>query len=50
MLPAITLQIARFPDQVNFANIELFLIYGIMLVAFVLGVYLAGGDWRKAFQ
>ena len=50
MFPAVTLQIARFPDQVNFANIGLFLIYGIMLVAFVLGVYLAGGDWCRAFR
>lgn len=50
MFPAVTLQIARFPDQVDFANTALFLIYGIMLVAFVLGVYLAGGDWRRAFQ
>jgi len=50
MFPAVTLQIARFPDQVNFANFALFLIYGIMLIAFVLGVYLSGGYWRKAFQ
>jgi hypothetical protein len=50
MFPAVTLQIARFPDQVNFANTALFLIYGIMLVAFVLGIYLARGDWRRAFQ
>ncbi len=49
MFPAVTLQIARFPDQVNFANFALFLIYGFMLVAFVFGVYLSGGDWRKAF-
>ena len=50
MFPAVTLQIARFPDQVNFANLALFLIYGVMLVAFVLGLYLAGGNWRRAFQ
>lgn len=50
MFPAVTLQIVRFPDQVNFANTALFLIYGIMLVAFALGVYLAGGDWRRAFR
>jgi hypothetical protein len=50
MFPAVTLQITRFPDQVNFANTALFLIYGIMLVAFVLGIYLARGDWRRAFQ
>lgn len=50
MFPAVTLQIARFPDQVNFANLAFFLIYGFMLVAFVLGVYLARGDWRRAFQ
>ena len=50
MFPAVTLQIARFADQVNFANTALFLIYGIMLVAFVTGVYLARGDWRQAFR
>jgi hypothetical protein len=50
MFPAVTVQIARFPDQVNFANTALFLIYGIMLVAFALGIYLARGDWRRAFQ
>ena len=50
MFPAVTLQIARFPDQVNFANFAFFLIYGFMLIAFVLGVYLACGNWRRAFQ
>ena len=50
MFPAVTLQIARFSDQVNFANTALFLIYGIMLVAFVIGVHLARGDWRRAFR
>lgn len=50
MFPVVTLQIARFSDQVNFANTALFLIYGIMLVAFATGVYLAGGDWRQAFE
>jgi hypothetical protein len=50
MFPAVTLQIARFADQVNFANTALFLVYGIMLVAFVIGVYLARGDWRRAFR
>ena len=50
MFPAVTLQIARFPEQVNFANTALFLIYGMMLVAFALGIYLAAGDWRRAFQ
>ena len=50
MFPAVTLQIARFPAEVNFANFGLFLVYSVMLIAFVLGVYLAGGNWRKAFQ
>jgi hypothetical protein len=50
MFPAVTLQIARFSDQVDFANTALFLIYGIMLMAFVIGVYLARGDWRQVFQ
>lgn len=50
MFPAVTLQIARFPEEVNFANTALFLLYGIMLVAFALGVYLARGDWRRLFQ
>jgi hypothetical protein len=50
MFPAVTLQIARFSNQVNFANTALFLIYGIMLVAFAIGVYLARGNWRSVFQ
>lgn len=50
MFPAVTLQITRFPDQVNFSNTALFLVYGIMLVAFVVGVYLARGDWRQVFR
>ena len=50
MFPAVTLQIARFSEQVIFANTALFLIYGIMLVAFVIGVHLARGDWRQVFQ
>jgi hypothetical protein len=50
MFPAVTLQIARFSDQVNFANTALFLIYGIMLVAFATGVYLARGDWQQVFR
>jgi hypothetical protein len=50
MFPAVTLQIARFSEQVNFANTALFLVYGIMLVAFAIGLYLARGDWRQVFQ
>jgi hypothetical protein len=50
MFPAVTVQIARFAEQVNFANTALFLIYGIMLVPFALGVYLARGDWHRVFQ
>jgi hypothetical protein len=50
MFPAVTLQIARFPDQVNFANTALFLIYGVMLVAFALGISLARGGWNEVFR
>ena len=50
MFPAVTLQIARFPDEVNFANTSLFLLYGMMLIAFALGVYLARSNWRQVFQ
>jgi hypothetical protein len=50
MFPAVTLQIARFPEQVNFANTAFFLIYGFMLIAFVLGLYLLRGNWRQVFQ
>jgi len=50
MFPVVTLKIARFPDEVDFANTALFLIYGIMLVAFALGIYLARGDWKQVFR
>lgn len=48
MFPAVTLQIARFSDQVNFANAALFVGYGVTLVAFAIGVYLVRGPWREA--
>ncbi len=50
ILPTVTIQIARFADQVNFANVALFVLYGFTLVAFVLGVFLARGDWKRALS
>jgi hypothetical protein len=50
MLPAVTIQIARYADQVNFANAAFFVGYGITLIAFALGIYLAGGNWRQALS
>jgi hypothetical protein len=50
VFPVVTIQIARYADQVDFANIALFVFYGITLVAFALGVYLARGDWRQALR
>jgi hypothetical protein len=50
VFPTVTLQIARFADQVNFANVALFVGYGFMLVAFALGVYLVRGDWREVLR
>ena len=48
ILPTVTIQIARFYDQVNFANVALFVLYGFTLVAFVVGVFLVRGNWRQA--
>jgi hypothetical protein len=50
MFPAVTVQLARFHDQVNFSNAALFGLYAFLLIAFVLGVHLAGADWRRAFR
>lgn len=50
VFPTVTLQIARFADQANFQNVALFILYAFTLVAFVLGVYLARGDWRRALS
>lgn len=50
ILPTVTFQIARFGDEVNFANVPLFVSYGFTLIAFTLGVYLARGDWRQIFK
>ena len=50
VLPTVTIQIARFADQANFANAALFILYGFVLVAFVLGVFLARSDWRGALS
>jgi hypothetical protein len=50
MFPAVTIQIARFAEQVTFANAALFVGYGITLIAFVVGIYLARGNWRAALS
>jgi hypothetical protein len=50
MFPAVTIQLARYADQVNFANAALFVIYTITLIAFALGIYLVRGDWRRALR
>lgn len=50
ILPVVTIQIARFFDPMYFANVALFILYGFTLVAFVLGVFLARGDWKRALQ
>ena len=50
IFPVVTIQIARYADQVQFANVALFVFYGITLVAFALGIYLARGDWRRALR
>lgn len=50
ILPTVTVQIGRFADQVNFANVALFILYGFTLVAFVLGVFLLRGDWKRALS
>jgi hypothetical protein len=50
LFPVVTIQIARYADQVNFANVALFVFYGITLVGFALGIYLARGNWRQALR
>lgn len=50
IFPVVTIQIARYADQVHFANLALFVFYGITLVAFALGIYLARADWRRALR
>jgi hypothetical protein len=49
MFPLVTLQIARFADQVTFGSLFLFMVYGAMLIAFAVGLYLVRGNWRQAF-
>jgi hypothetical protein len=50
VFPTVTLQIARFAGQVDFANVALFVGYGFMLIAFALGVSLVRGRWREVFR
>jgi hypothetical protein len=50
VFPTVTLQIARFADQVDFVNVALFVGYGFMLIAFALGVYLVRGNWREVLR
>jgi hypothetical protein len=50
IFPLVTIQIARYADQVNFANVALFGFYGITLITFALGIYLVRGDWRRGLR
>ncbi len=50
LLPVVTIQIARYPNQVHFGNVALFVFYGITLVGFAFGVYLMRSDWRQALR
>ena len=50
VFPMVTVQIARFTGQVDFANVAPFVGYGFMLVAFALGVTLVRGHWREVLR
>jgi hypothetical protein len=50
IFPAVSLQIARFADQVNYASAALFVGYCFTLIAFVLGIYLARGNWLQVLR
>jgi hypothetical protein len=50
IFPVVTLQLARFANQIDFANVALFVAYGFMLVAFALGIYLVRGPWREVVR
>ena len=50
VFPMVTIPIARFAGQVDFANVALFIGYSFLLVAFALGVYLVRGHWREVLR
>ena len=50
MLPILAIQIARFPQEVDFSHPRIY-IGGAMLLAMSLaGIYLSLGDWRKTMR
>ena len=50
LLPCVLLEIARYPQAVNFARPAIWVGLAVMTVIFAIGVYLIRGDWRKTMR
>jgi hypothetical protein len=50
LLPAIALEIARYPAQVNWSHPAVYVGLVVLAIIFAIGVYLARGDWRRTMR
>jgi hypothetical protein len=50
LLPSIALEIARYPQQVNWSHPAVYVGFVVLAVIFANGVFLARGDWRRTMR
>jgi hypothetical protein len=50
LLPAIAIEVLRYPDQVNRSHPTVYVALALLAATFVLGLYLARGDWRRTMR
>jgi hypothetical protein len=50
LLPAIVLELWRYPGGVNWSHPTVYAGAALLAVVFAIGVYLIGGDWRRTMQ
>jgi hypothetical protein len=50
LLPAIVLELWRYPGGVNWSHPTVYPGAALLAVVFAIGVYLIGGDWRRTMQ
>ncbi|CAN5271366.1 hypothetical protein BH10PSE9_BH10PSE9_23060 [soil metagenome] len=49
-LPAIALEVARYPEQVNWAHPAVYVGATVLVLLFAIGLILARGDWRRTMR
>jgi hypothetical protein len=50
LLPAVAIEMSRFSDQIDWSRPSIYLAVAVLTAAFVIGIALARGDWRRTMR